>query len=53
MGIPYPRDLNVCLLESWLKRYQLDDGKLWKQVLDAKHNTTRRKIFYGNDMGAS
>jgi hypothetical protein len=28
VGIPNLRDLNTCLLGSWLRRYQKDDGKL-------------------------
>jgi hypothetical protein len=28
LGVPNIRDLNVCLLGSWLKRYQSDSGKL-------------------------
>ncbi|GJN25005.1 hypothetical protein PR202_gb12787 [Eleusine coracana subsp. coracana] len=28
LGIPDLRLLNMCLLNSWVKRYNLDDGKL-------------------------
>ena len=35
LGIPNLRDLNICLLSSWLKRYQVDDEKLWKQLIDS------------------
>ena len=34
LGIPNLRDLNICLIGSWLKRYQVDDGKLWKEMID-------------------
>lgn len=45
LGIPDLRELNMCLLGSWLKRYQLDGDKLWKQVIDAQYNTTNPNIF--------
>lgn len=43
----------MCLLGSWLRRYEADDGKLWKQLIDAKYNTGKRNIFYSNPTGAS
>ncbi|GJM85243.1 hypothetical protein PR202_ga01678 [Eleusine coracana subsp. coracana] len=30
LGIPDLRLLNVFLLNSWVKRYNIDDGKVWK-----------------------
>jgi hypothetical protein len=39
VGIPNLRDLNIFLLGSWLRRYQQDEGKLWK-------NTYRQQIQY-------
>jgi len=30
LGVPNLRDLNICLLGSWIKRYNADEGKLWK-----------------------
>jgi hypothetical protein len=30
LGIPNIRELNLCLLDSWLRRYSLDDNKIWK-----------------------
>jgi hypothetical protein len=30
LGVPNLTDLNICLLASWIKRYSLDDSKLWK-----------------------
>jgi hypothetical protein len=38
VGIPNLRDLNMSLLGSWISRYQKDDGKLWKQIVDEKYN---------------
>jgi hypothetical protein len=53
LGVPNLRDLNLCLLDSWLKRYNLDDNKLWKELLDFKYNTCNPNIFYSKDVGAS
>jgi len=43
LGIPNLRDLNVCLLASWLKRY--DKNKLWKQLIDYKNETASVNNF--------
>jgi hypothetical protein len=48
LGIPYLRDVNICLLASWLKRYINGDGKLWKQLIDSKYNTKNPNIFACN-----
>lgn len=53
LGIPNLRDLNICLLASWIKRYNLDKDKLWKQVIDTRYNTSKPNIFYSNTNGAS
>jgi hypothetical protein len=39
LGVPNLRDLNICLVGSWIKRYQADGGKLWKEVIDFKYRT--------------
>lgn len=36
VGIPNLRDLNLCLLASWLKRYICDKDKLWRELIDFK-----------------
>jgi hypothetical protein len=41
VGILNLRDLNMSLLGSWISRYQKDDGKLWKQIIDEKYKTTK------------
>lgn len=33
LGIPDLRQLNLCLLGSWIKRYNEDGGKLWKELI--------------------
>jgi hypothetical protein len=41
--------LNLCLLASWIKRYNAGEGKLWKDVLDYKYDTRNPNIFCGED----
>lgn len=53
LGIPDMRDLNLCLLGSWIKRYQADGGKMWRQVLDSKYNTNNPNIFCSSSTGSS
>jgi hypothetical protein len=37
--------MNICLLASWVKRYHLDDNKLWKQIIDHKYRVKNPYIF--------
>jgi hypothetical protein len=37
LGVPELRDLDLCLLGSWVKRYIMDEGKLWRKVIDRKY----------------
>jgi hypothetical protein len=53
LGIPDLRNLNLCLLASWVQRYQDGDGRLWKKVIDAKYNTCSPNIFYSRDRDSS
>lgn len=39
LGIPNLRDLNVFLLASWIKRYNINKNKLWGQLIDHKYDT--------------
>jgi len=41
MGIPDLRDLNICLVASWLKRYIVDRDKLWNELVDFKSDTNK------------
>jgi hypothetical protein len=45
LGVPNLRNLNICLLASWIRRYQANNGKLWKVLIDFKYNTDRPNIF--------
>ena len=33
LGVPDLKDLNLVLLGSWVKRFILDEGKLWHQIM--------------------
>jgi len=53
LGIPSLRDLNISLLAPWLRRYNNDRDKLWKELLDYKYNTEKPNIFLTRTVGAS
>jgi hypothetical protein len=53
LGIPNLADMNLCLLASWVKRYQLDNHKLWKQIVDHKYRTESPNIFACPEQGLS
>jgi hypothetical protein len=37
LEVPNLKDLNLCLLGNWVKRYIRDVGKLWRSVIDKKN----------------
>jgi hypothetical protein len=49
LGAPDLRDLNLCLLASWIQRYHDSEGKLWRAIIDAKYNPKSPNIFCCND----
>lgn len=53
VGIPNLRDLNLCLLRSWGKRYPGDRDKIWRMLVDFKYNTKKPNIFTCKDAGVS
>ena len=53
LGVPNLRDLNICLLASWIKRCNLDENKLWKQMIDHTYSTDKPNIFCSNTAGSS
>jgi hypothetical protein len=53
LGIPSLADMNMCLLASWVKRYHLDNDKLWKQIIDHKYRVDNPNLFYCPTIGAS
>jgi hypothetical protein len=48
LGIPDLRDLNMCLLASWVQRYYDSGSKLWREIVDCKYNTNSPNLFYCN-----
>jgi hypothetical protein len=53
MGIANIRDLNISLLSSWVKRFNLDDHKLWKEIIQYKYKTQQPNLLACKDMNAS
>lgn len=53
LGLPNLKDLHICLLASWLKRYNADRNKLWKELIDYKDRTNIVNIFQSQTVGAS
>ena len=53
LGIPNLRDLNLCLLASWLKRYNVDRDKLWKELIDFKYDTLNPHVLLTRSSFAS
>ena len=45
--------MNLCLLASWIKKYHLDDNKLWKQIIDHKYVVNNPNIFSCSTQGVS
>ena len=53
LGIPNIADMNICLLASWIRRYHLDEDKLWNQIIDYKYEVNSPNIFSSSPMGPS
>jgi hypothetical protein len=53
LGIPSLAEMNMCLLASRVKRYHLNDNKLWKQIIDHKYNVNDPNIFSCSSVGTS
>jgi hypothetical protein len=48
MCVPNSKDLNICLLASWVQRYHEVDGKLWRNIVDHKYNGCLPNLFCCN-----
>jgi hypothetical protein len=46
------KDLNLCLLGSWVKRFISDESKLWRRIVDRKYYRSNN-IFYSDRTYAS
>jgi hypothetical protein len=53
MGVPDLRELNLCLLGSWVRRYSQGSGKIWKMLIDHKYNTRNPNLFTYGEIGVS
>jgi hypothetical protein len=53
LGIPNLADMNLCLLASSIKRYHLDNDKMWKQIIDHKYKTDSPNVFACRENGIS
>jgi hypothetical protein len=53
LGVPSLRELNLYLLGSWVRRYFLDEGKLWKQIIDFKYDICKPNVFTCVERGAT
>lgn len=45
LGIPNLRDLDVTLLASWIRRFNLDSNRLWKKIINFKYEVDNPNIF--------
>jgi hypothetical protein len=52
LGVPNLKDLNLCLLGSWVKRYIKDENRLWRSIVERKY-CRHGSIFYSDHSHAS
>jgi hypothetical protein len=52
LGVTNLKDLNLCLLGSWIRRYIRDESKMWRNIIDRKY-CRRDNIFYADSNQAS
>jgi hypothetical protein len=53
LGIPDLAELNMCLLATWIKRYNLAEDKIWKSIIDHKYGLEDKNILVCSTPGAS
>ena len=53
LGIPNIRDLNTCLLGSWVKRFMQTEDRLWKQIVGQKYLSSAPNIFCADNTDTS
>jgi hypothetical protein len=53
MGVPNLRDLNLCLIASWVQRYHDAEGRLWRVIIDHKYNNCSPNLFCCTPRNAS
>jgi hypothetical protein len=45
LGVSDHRNLNLCLLASWVQRYYDGNDRLWKKIIDSKYQS--RDVILG------
>lgn len=53
LGIPDLRELNICLLASWLKIYNSDREKLQKELIEFKYDTEKPNVLLSKTTNSS
>jgi hypothetical protein len=51
--VPSLRELNLCLLVSWVQRYYDANGKMWRSIVDQKYNSCLPNLFCCNTRNKS
>jgi hypothetical protein len=52
LDVPNLRDMNLCLLGSWFKRFFNAEDKIWKRIVSYKYNTSPN-LCWISDHGSS
>jgi hypothetical protein len=50
LGVPDLRELNLCLLGFWIRRYSQDNENFWKMLVDFKYNSKNLNLFTYREM---
>jgi hypothetical protein len=50
--VPHLRNLNMCLLASWVQRYYDGENKVWRNIIDSKYQLAPN-VFSSNPRNAS
>jgi hypothetical protein len=45
LGVLNLRELNLCLLGSWVRRYRVDKNKIWEMLVAIKYSIEKPNIF--------
>jgi hypothetical protein len=53
LGVLNLRELNLCLIGSWVRRYIVDKDKIWKVLVAIKYSIEKPNIFTYKSEGAS
>jgi hypothetical protein len=53
LGIPDLRELNMCLLASWVQRFYNPELRIWKEIMNCKYHLENPNILCCRDRNAS